>query len=632
MYLRIIENKPLFRLLFKTRAEDVWALLEDLLLKHFEKKNIFLFEAQPEKIYHLNEIIHQLKDIFQKELTSAPPPYVFFLSKKNQPPPQSYLLRPGKIYFTSDLKKDLQDALSEIKLFFKIEGLREDLLELVLPATSEPNLILPYKEIFFSPKDQKCFFCRTYLHESHNCPGLEVIDIYSSYSKLLNYSLRELSEKIKANLLTEEPQDEILSLFFSRNFYLFPSFLRVVFYLYGEIDNFSMLGLNFSLPVKGGELSLALEDLIHRRFEQAERRFKAIEEEDFRKELGLSQIEFFKGDFNRALYYLESALSMVNTPFLKGFIYFYKGYIYHYLGDPFNAEENYKLSLKEDSSFFPSFYYLNLLIYEREELVEKIFPFFQHPYVIYLSFLEPVFIKHQKVLEEYLEKAMDRIREETVERLKEAEDKFHKIKDIMLEEEISEINEKLRKIRKEAYEGGIALVEKAGKRAMELALELNGYIFSKLKKYQKELASYKDRYQILVEFWNKYPYKAEDVYFGQRLKSSYEIMDKLSKLMKRSEIAKELKFIGKEITKLKQQLEDLGKLKPMLEKKWKFRKKLVKFIRNFSLAEAGLLLIYIIPMFYQNLNLLGPFLSLPYFFLFSFLLFLIVLILVQFED
>lgn len=122
MYLRIIENKPLFRLLFKTRAEDVWALLEDLLLKHFEKKDSFLFEAQPEKIYHLNEIIYQLKDIFQKELTSAPPPYVFFLSKKNQPPPQSYLLRPGKIYFTSDLKRIFKMPFQKLSFFLRLRA------------------------------------------------------------------------------------------------------------------------------------------------------------------------------------------------------------------------------------------------------------------------------------------------------------------------------------------------------------------------------------------------------------------------------------------------------------------------------------------------------------------------------
>ncbi len=632
MYLRIRENRPLFRLLFKTRAEYFQDFLLDLLSKNFERKDSLLFEAQPEKIVQLNDILYQIKEIFVKELGTAPPPYVFFLSKRNPPLPNTYLLRPGKIYFTEDLKGDLQKVLSEVKLFFKLERVREGLFELVLPATTEPNLILPYKDLFFSPEEKKCFYCRTYLHASTDCPGLKVLDVYGFYSRLLTYSLKDLSEHLKTQLLLEEPSGEILSLFFSRNFFLFPSFLKVVFYLFNEIDNFSLLGLNLPLPVRGGDLALALEDLIHLRIEQAERRFKEIEEEDFRRELGLSQVEFLKGDFNRSLYYLESALSLVKTPFLRGFIYFYKGYISHYLGDPFNAEENYRLSLKEDSSFFPSFYYLNLLTFEREEQVEKVFPFFQHPYIIYLAFLDPAFIKYQKPLEEYLEKSFDRIREEAVERLKEAEDKFHKIKDIMQDEEVSEINEKLVKIRKDAYEGGIALVEGAGKRAMELALELNGYIFSRLKRYKKEFTQQEDRYRVLFNFWQRYPYKTEEVSFGQTLKRAHDLIERIDRRLKRSEVAKELKSINKDLTTLKQFMDELSKLRPELERKWRFRQKLFKFIKTFSLAEGGLVLVYLIPLFTKTQTFLSSFLTFPYFLIFSFFLFIITLIIALLQD
>ncbi len=630
MFLRVIENKPLFNFIFRLSSKEITSFLQEELSKIFERQDKYLYKGEPSQLLTLNDLLYHIKDLYSQILGSAPPPYVFYLSEKREFSWRDYFLRPGKIYFSEDLREKIQRELSSAKIFYRIETVKEDFYELVLPSTVDPNLILPFKDIFFIPLQKRCFFCRTYLHKSENCPGLKDLDSFSNFRKLLNYSFKNISESLRLNLISKADQ-EIAHLFFSRNFFLFPSFLKIVFYLYKEIDNFSMLGLNLSVPVRGGDLAFALDYLIHRKFEEAERKFKSIEEEDFRKELGLAFTEFFQEKYDRTLYHLENALSMVNTPFLKGYLYFLKGYLSQYLGDNFTAEENYRLALKEDSSFIPAFYYLYELLYEREEQPEKIFPFFQNPYTIYLAFLEPFFIKHQKELEESLEKALGSIREEISQRLKEAEDKYHKIKELLLEEEIMEIEEKLRKMRRLAYEGGVALIEEAGRLAMELALELNGYILSKIKKYKKEITFLEDRYQILANFWKVYPYKNEDITFGQKLKTSFELIERIQKRLKRSEVAKELKFISKDLEKIKVLLEDLVALRPQLEKKWRVRKKLLKFIKTFFISESILAVIYTLPLFLPQGKVFLSFLSFSSFIILSLILLFGTLIFAQIE-
>lgn len=630
MYLKILDHKPLIRLLFKGKEQDFFVFLKDYLDKSFLKKEQFLYEVEASKLPKLNDVLFSLKETFQKDLSSAPIPVSFYLFSRDSFFTVKGFLRPGKIYFTNNLKEEISEALSKIKLHYRIEPLFEDLYELVLPSTVEPKLLLNFKDIFFGPFEKGCFFCHSYGHRSSECPGLEIADALLKFKELLRFSLAEIGENLWTDYQHQKLRDSFFDYFYVRHFYLFPSFLKLPFYLTGEIENWAQIAGKFSIPIRGGEIYLALEDLLQKRWSQAELRIKNVEE-DFRIELISMFLALFKEDYQRVIYHIERALTYVKSPFLLSYLYFYKGYIWHYLKDIYSAEDNYKLALKEDSSCLPAFYFLNLLNYEVEENPEKIFPFFRHPYLIYLALLEPNFIKHEAELERELENALSSIREEGINRLKEVEDKYHHLKEVMTEEERSEYEAKIKEIRNSIYKGGVALIEEASKRALESALELSGYIFTKSKKIRNELQKYKNLYQNCHNFWIKYPYKVEDSIFGQRLKRSYELLEKMEKRLMRKDLTKELGLLNKELIQLQAYMEELIKLKPALENKWRFRKEVLKFIKRFSLAEGVLTALYLLPFFYPELNFLGSLQNVTSFFILSVILFLLVLLTLRIE-
>lgn len=630
MLLTIIKNKPLLKILFRGGERNFFIFLQDQLEKTYQRKDAFLFEVEPEKLLKLNEILFSLKEEFKNELISAPLPVSFYLFPKENLIKPRETLRPGKIYFYESLQGVIAEVLEKNKIYFKVEPYIKEIYELVLPSTVEPKLLFPFKDIFFIPYEKKCFFCQSYLHESVNCPGLEVLDAFQKFKELLQLPLDEVAGNLYKDYKLNNLKESFFDYFYGRHFYLFPSFLKIPFYLSEEIENWSQLLGKINLPIRGGELFLALEDLLFKRWKQVEERIKNLKE-DFRVELLSMMLSLSKEDYTKALYHVERALAFVKTPFLISYCIFYKGYILHYLRDIYSAEDNYKSALREDSSCFPAFYFLHLLLYEEGQGPEKVFPFFTHPFHIYQAFLEPQFIKHEMELEKALEQSIGSLREETVKRLKEVEDKFHSLKEMMRDEEKTEYEERVKEIRNNTYKGGMALIELANKKALELALELSGFLFNKIKKVKNELEKFKGLYGTFFSFWRNYPYKEEDVYFGQILKESGELLDRLNKRLLRKDLTKEIKFISKEIEQLRSYMDDLSKLKPKLEKKWKFRKKLLKFLKRFSIAEGFLVLIYLFPIFYTEANLLGRFQNLNSFLILSGILLFLVLFSLQLE-
>ena len=631
MLLKIKPIKPLLSLLFKTKGKSFLDYLEDYLSKTFEKKEKYLFEVKKENLIKLNDILHSLKENFSTDIGEAPLPVIFFLFKKNFPFSEGILFRPGKIYFSKEVRNEISKALSEVKLFYRFLKISEETEELIFPSTVEPNFLFNFKDIFFVPLEKPCFFCKSYWHESENCPGLKILDPLGDFKKLLNYSLGDIAKNLKESYESQQLTENFWNFFYIRHFYLFPSFLKIPFYLHEEINNWASLWKPIQIPLKGGELFLALEDLIYQRYKSAESKFKALEEEDFRIYLGLMVLSIIEEDFQKALYYIETALSLTKNPFILSYLYLLKGYIYHFQGDLLIASENYRLALSSDSSCVPAFYLLHLLNYQEEETFEKIFPFFQHPISIYLAFLEPLFIKHERELEIELEKAFSRVREEAVSRLKDSEDKYHKLKEIMTEEEKIEYLEKIKDIQNKVYQGGINSIEEATKRALELSLELSAYIVTKQKKFKQELEKAISQYRICEHFWQSYPYKVEDVIFGQKLKTAYELIERINKRLNHSDLAKELKFITQEIKALNEILAYLLELKPQLEKKWTFRKKLLKFLIRFSALEGALTIFFALPVFFPSMSELNSFFNLSNFLIISIVFLILILIMVAFE-
>ncbi|MEZ0343415.1 MAG: hypothetical protein ABWJ99_01210 [Caldimicrobium sp.] len=631
MLLKIKPVKPLLHLLFKARSKNFLETLEDYLSKNFEKKRPYLFEIKEENLLKLNDLLHTLKETFSADMGGAPLPVILFLTERDFSSPDSLIFRPGKIYFSKDIKNKISKALSESKLFYKLIKISEDFEELLFPSTVEPNFLFNFKDVLFVPLEKSCFFCQSYLHETTQCPGLKIWESFERFKELLNYSLVDISKNLKEAYQNQQITESFWDYFYIRHFYFFPSFLKIPFYLHEEIDNWASLWKPLQIPLRGGELFLALEDLIYQRYKSAETKFKALGEEDFRIHLGLMMLSLLELDFQRALYHIENALTLTNNPFVLSYLYLTKGFIYHYQKEFITAYDNYRSALTTDSSCIPAFYLLHLLNYEEEENFDKIFPFFQHPLSIYLAFLEPKFIKHERELEIELEKAFSMAREEAVNRLKDAEDKYHKLKEIMTEREKTEYFEKIKEIQNKVYQGGIRSIEDASKKALELSLELSGYLITKQKAFKRELEKAVTQYRVCEKFWQEYPYKVEDVIFGQKLKTAFELIQRINKRLLRSDLAKEIKFITQEIQNLTENLKFLLELKPQLEKKWKFRKKLLKFLIRFSTLEGALVIFFSLPVIFPSIGGKDSFFNVSNFFILSFVILILILLMVAFE-
>lgn len=629
MFLKILENKVLLRWLFGPKLRDLRIVLEDHLSKFLYKRDHNLFETQDLNIRELNNCLFYIKDHFAQELGSAPLPLTFLIFE-NEIPLSTLHFLPGKIYFTRELKDYIEKSLSQTQLFYKIEPIEENLFELLLPPTVPPKLKFPFKEIFYVPLERSCFFCGTYCHESKECPGLSVENPLDKFKGYLELSFENLTIKLKEAYQIAPYKDEFFQGFWGRHFYLFPSFLKYLFYYPQEISFWSAIYEPFAFPIKGGELFLALENLTRGNLSSAEVTFKNFEGE-FLGELGLIMVNILKEDYTKALYHIENALSQAVTPFSKSYLIFLKAYLYHYKQDLLLAEDLYNEALKIDSSCLPAFYFLQLLRYENHEPWQKIFPFFQNPYIVYLAFLEPKFIKHQRELEENLEKIFYSYKEEALKRLKELEDKYHHLSEILTEDDQIAYDERIKRIRNSLYSGGLHLIESASKASLELLLELNSYVFATTKRLKSQWRKLQDRYLVLNNFWQKYPYKEEEVHFAKKLLHISNLLEKTGNKLKRAEISKELKWIKKELSQTLTLIEDLEKNREELIKKWRFRTKLRKFLIRFGLSEGAILLLYFLSIFWERGEFTKRIFTLGNFFLVSFFLFILVLFTISIE-
>lgn len=624
MFLKIQENRPLGKLLFREKLPSIRELLHDYFSRVFSRKDTWTYELSPESLENLNSILYELKDTLKEGLKWAPLPFVFFIVQNKEHTIGPNLRRVGKIYVAESLVGSVEKALRRASHSFRFEKINKGFVELILPSTSDHTLMFFYKDAFFDPEERPCFICGTYLHRTEACPALKERVGLEGLQNLLKISLRDLADELWKALKNFDKADPVLKGFFGRHYYLLPSFLQVPFYFSSEIHYWTELQKPISFPIKGGALYLALDALIRQDYDSAKKGF--IEQEgDFRADLGLAILNCLKEEFPQALYHLENALISAKTPFLKSYLLFFKGYIYFYQNDIYSAEENFREALRADSGCIPAFYFLQIIRYLEGENWTKIFPFFQHPQTIYLSFLEPLFIADEKELEDTLEKTISNFREEAVRRLKEAEDKFHKMEALFLKEDKEEYSKTLGDIRNSIYGGGLLLIEEAGKKALELNLELNKFVFSKIKKIKEDLKGLKEKLRNLELFWQTYPYKDEDVVFGNKLSDACKITRNMEKRFRAKDPTKELKNLYKEITTLSKLLEELTEIRPNLEKKWKFRLRVYLFLKRFLLAEGIVTALFLSPLLLPETPL-SDFFSLSNFLLFSFAVFVIVLI------
>lgn len=622
MYLKIIWHRRLLEFLFKTQVEDAIIFLEDL-LSHFKKIENF-FELPSDSILYLNEVIEKFKNRYYKILDSSPPPFSFLLISEIKDLPD-FLLRAGKIYLTSDAKNEIDKILKKEKIYYKIEPW-QDIFELILPSTADSKLLVFYKDIFWTGKEPLCFFCKSTLHPYNKCPGLLNPDPLESFKELFKCNFSEISKIMWENISKKGLNNQKLKYFHTRYFYLFPYFLKFIFFKYSEIEEWRNFKIDLTLPVMGGDLGVGLEFLIKNKLEEAEKRFIPLSEKDFRGSLGQAFVNILKKDLKRAIYYIEDALEKVKVPFVKSYLLFLKGYIYEHEREEFLARDFYKDALKVDSKCLPAIYHLNLLEYRRELEFNKIMPALDHSYFLYWGFLDPIFIKHQKQLEEFIFDKIAEKREIAIERLKEAEDKFFVIKEFIKEDIQKDYQEKLKKIQEDIYKGGLGTIENASDLALELALEFQGYLFKKIKELQAKINDLKILLQKIKSFWRRYPYKYEDIQFGNILKRTETLLNRAEKRIKGYNLSKILKIIISEIEKSEELIKELQIQEVELRKKWTFRKRLYVFLKNLIISEGILLGLYLFFYVFMSSKLTESFFGPGFFIIISFIVMIICLI------
>ena len=621
MYLKIIKHPKLLNLLFKAQASSAEIYLKDLLLKRFSRVDKNIYKINPENILYLDQVWKNFKTKFSKFLGVSPPPFSFLLIKNFSEIHNLKILRAGKIYLEKSLKDKINSVLKNNKIFYKIKSWG-DLYELILPSTVDSKLEIFYKDIFWSGDKKFCFFCKTTWHESSECPALLNSEPRKTFQSVLNLHFKELSQLLWEGIYKENFSPDKLKYFYIRYFYLLPEFLKILFYRYENIETWSHLKLDMETPVRGGNLGLGLEYLIKGDLENAKREFSEIEK-DFRANIGLALISILKKDLKNALYHIENALLQVKTPFLKSYLLFLKGSFYEYAGDSAIAEEFYKNAFENDFTCLPAFYNLNLSKYQKGTTLNEIFAYFNHPYLLYWSYLEPVFIKDQKELEKILYNKLLEKREEASQRLKDAEDRYHKIKVFFSELERKGYEERLAKIREDVHKKGLGLIESAAQRALELDLEFQGYVYKQIQNLRNEFEKIKNTYRILHSFWRKYPYKYENVFFGKELKNLSDLMQKIEVKLKRRDPSDVLPVLFSEINSCKKIIENLNIMKEDLIKKWNFRIRSANFLKNFTLSEIFLASFYIIFQYFPISESIKNILNFPSFLFISFIFLII---------
>jgi hypothetical protein len=196
----------------------------------------------------------------------------------------------------------------------------------------------------------------------------------------------------------------------------------------------------------------------------------------------------------------------------------------------------------------------------------------------------------------------------------------------MSKDEIIEYEELLKTLAYDIYHRGMGAIDKASDRALDLTLELQALVYNKVKEIDHKITELKKQYEVLANFWVKYPYKEEDMIFGKELKSLKDLIEKNLEKTKKRDISQILPLMFSELNLAEEKVQLLKDLKVDLKKKWVFRRRLTDFLRNFLLLETLLVTFYVIGYLLES-SLLESLLSIPMFLIISVVLLLLCLIL-----
>ena len=586
--LRFFFHERLAAYLFPGREHDFRSLALKHLAAYLRREgNVFLLG--PEDLSSLNKVFSEIRAPFRRELGETPLPFSLLPEKV-----RLSWIRPGKLYVRTPMKETLEKVSKGLDFLVSFQPW-QDLWEVVLPATSDPELLFKARDLLWVGEKGPCFYCGLPWHGNAECPGLKEIRPGRALNAYLRKPLKDLGEEISQKLFRGELLAPELQGLYARYYYFLPAFLRLLYYRVPEWSHFSQIILGQEIPAKGGHLLIALESLHQKNFKEAENRFLAAgEPSDYRIGLGLCHLAILQEDYERALYYSEEVQTQDLPPLVKAYVLLLKGRIYEIQKDLFSAEGFYAEALRRDNSATPAAYHKILVSFGfggGERSLFRLSAHLAHPTIFTLAFIEPAFVLFGKELEKELEARIEKKQSEGLSRLREAEDGLHRLKLLLSEEELSALEDRMSSLRESIYNASFFELEKAILSARELSLELQGYTYRKIREIKSRFSEFFSRYLALKKYWASYPYKSGERNFEYKLRELGTRMARLeTKIGKDPQ--KEIRFLLKEIASLEGLLQGLEEERSRLEAKWLFRRQLATFLKIFVLGEIFLFLFF----------------------------------------
>ncbi len=585
--LRVLFHDRLTAFLFPGRESDFRALVLRSLASALPKEGE-CYLLSPERLSELEKALASLRRLFQVQLGEAPFPFTLFPEGRRPPLP-----RPGRIYVSSKARGALEEAARKMEFLVQFEP-EGELVELKLPSTSPPETLFSVRDLLWVGDKGPCFYCDLPWHETARCPGLREIVPGRAFRGYLKLPLKALGPKISEAILSRKLQAEDLLGLYARYFYFLPAFLKVLFYKAPEGARFAQVALAQEITGKGGNLQIGLECLTNGEISEAEKRFLAEGVGDYRSILGMVQVAVLQGDPEKAFYYLEELSLEHLPPLVQAAAILLKGRIFEWQKDYTSAERSYAESLKRDSSFHPAAYHRLRVGFLLGGEVRRLDPFkayFGHPILYGLAFLEPVFLPMAKTLEKELLSREEEKQAQALSAIREAEDELHRLKSLLSEEERSDLEDRLHRLRQEVYQGSFYELERAALKASELALEMKGYTYRKIRELRDGLSDYYQRYLALKRYWQRYPYQTEARFWGRKLREIGERLTRVEHQLERDPV-KEFTRLLKEFERLSRLFEEIEAEKRELEAKRLFRQQLYLFLKVFFLGESLLFILF----------------------------------------
>ncbi len=564
------------------------------------------FEIRPSNINDLEEIFTQLKQLFPSPGISVLP---FSIVPEGHT--RKTFLRPGRIYLHPNEKEDFEKALSDLSFLVRLIPW-QGLYELEIPATTLPKLLFLYRDLMLVGPHKPCLHCGLPWHKTSSCPGRKERNPANVLLEFLHKPLKDLAQKL--NQAFEKPETKgYLDRLSLRYYYFQPAFLRLLFTTNAKAwEGFNVF--KKEVIVGGGNLFLGLDALLAGQLEEAHRRFEIVfqEKKDWRASLGQAFVAIDRDDLIGAIYYVENALTLEETPLVQGYLLLLKGWLFENRGDFLKAEEAYQEALRRDRTNLPAQFHLRLLM-TRYGLWDEVFRYlptiYNDPLGFLLTFLEPKFLPIAPQLEEALENTFRERQAQAAGRLASAENKLRPIIKLLPETKAQELDQGLQNLRERIYKGGYFDFFWAEEQGRLYSLEAEWLLYRQIQEVREHFNNLCQRYREYETFWRTK---------GQRDREFKNLLEEFSSVLKEVENAlnvnpeKNIKICIKKLEDLERRSEEIKKAQIELLSRLRFRKQLRVFIQTFLFLE--IIVFFIFLFFSKVLYIWFPELEKSYFF------------------